>query len=123
MRSLFGAVVDKAPLFVYKYRKTFMWYAIIAWDAPGSIEKRQQTRPAHLERLKQLQTEGRLLTAGPMPAIDTPTSTDAGYTGSLIIADFEHLEAAKIWANNDPYIAAGVYRETQVHPYKAVFPQ
>lgn len=100
-----------------------MLYAIIAWDAPGCLQRRQQSRPAHLQRLDELQNEGRLITAGPMPAVDVDTPTEAGFSGSIIIAEFESLDAAKQWANADPYASAGVYREVQVHPYIGVYPK
>lgn len=100
-----------------------MLYAIIATDVANSLEDRLATRPAHLERLQQLQKEGRLILAGPHPAIDSEDPGEEGFTGSLIIAEFESLEAATDWANADPYKAAGVYAEVTVKPFKKVFPQ
>jgi uncharacterized protein YciI len=97
-------------------------YAIIAADRPGSLPARLAARPAHLERLRALQDEGRLVLAGPHPAIDSPDPGEAGFTGSLIVAEFPDLETAMAWAEADPYRAAGVYREVQVKPFKQVFP-
>ena len=95
---------------------------IVGLDIENSLEKRLSVRPDHVARLKQLQNEGRLVLAGPNPAIDTPEPGDAGFTGSLIVAEFESLEAAKTWADDDPYIAAGVYDEVIVKPYLRVLP-
>jgi hypothetical protein len=97
-------------------------YAIIAADHPGSLEARLQARPAHLERLHALQDAGRLILAGPHPAIDSPDPGPAGFTGSLIVAEFPDLQAAEAWAGADPYAAAGVYAQVQVKPFKQVFP-
>ena len=99
-----------------------MWYAITGTDNTDSLARRQSARPAHLERLKQLQAEGRLLLAGPFPAIDAEDPGPAGFTGSLIIAAFDNLAAAKAWADADPYISAGVYREVRVQPFRKVLP-
>ena len=99
-----------------------MLYAIIAADRPGSLPARLAARPAHLERLRALQDEGRLVLAGPHPAIDSPDPGEAGFTGSLIVAEFPDLDTARAWAEADPYRAAGVYREVQVKPFKQVFP-
>ena len=99
-----------------------MWYAIVSEDVENSLEKRKSARPAHLERLEKLKAEGRLLVAGPFPAIDSETPGDAGFTGSLVIAEFDSLEAAQAWADADPYIAAGVYQQVMVKPYKKVLP-
>lgn len=99
-----------------------MWYAIIGDDVPGSLERRLAARPAHVERLKALQDAGRLLAAGPFPAVDGADPGPAGFTGSLIIADFASLEAAKEWADVDPYVAAGVYAKVTVKPFRKVFP-
>ncbi|MDN3650427.1 YciI family protein [Reinekea marina] len=99
-----------------------MWYAIIAEDHPNSLQNRLSVRPAHVERLKALQAEGRLLVAGPNPAIDSEDPSDAGFTGSLIIAEFDALEDAKLWADADPYIEAGVYSKVVVKPFKKVLP-
>ena len=98
-----------------------MLYVIYAEDIADSLEKRQAVRPAHLARLQLLHDEGRLLTAGPMPAVDSNEPGAAGFSGSTVIAEFESLEAAQSWANDDPYIAAGVYRQVSVKPYKKVF--
>lgn len=100
-----------------------MLYAIISTDVKNSLEKRQSARPAHLERLQQLQNEGRLIIAGPHPAIDSEDPGEAGFTGSLIVAEFESLDDAQTWADADPYIAAGVYDNVVVKPFKKVFPQ
>jgi len=96
-------------------------YVIYAEDVPDSLEKRLSVRPAHLARLQLLQDEGRLLTAGPMPAVDSNDPGAAGFTGSTVIAEFESLEAAQAWAEADPYVAAGVYQKVTVRPYKKVF--
>lgn len=100
-----------------------MLYAIISEDVADSLEKRMSTRPAHLQRLQDLQNEGRLIIAGPHPAIDSNTPGDAGFTGSLIVAEFADLATAQNWADADPYIAAGVYAHVTVKPFKQVFPQ
>lgn len=99
-----------------------MLYAIIATDCPGTLAARLAARPAHLERLKALQAEGRLVLAGPHPAIDSPDPGDAGFSGSLIVAEFADLDEARAWADTDPYRAAGVYAEVAVKPFKQVFP-
>ncbi|GGO82697.1 hypothetical protein GCM10011348_24700 [Marinobacterium nitratireducens] len=99
-----------------------MFYAIMAEDRPNSLEKRMQARPDHLARLEQLKNEGRLLVAGPHPAIDSEDPGPAGFSGSLVIAEFESLDAAQQWADEDPYIKAGVYDRVQVKPYKKVLP-
>jgi len=99
-----------------------MYYAIISEDVENSLERRLAARPAHLERLKTLNEEGRLLVAGPHPAIDSEDPGAAGFTGSLVIAEFESLEAAQQWADMDPYIEAGVYQRVVVKPYKKVLP-
>lgn len=100
-----------------------MWYAIVATDVANSLEKRLAARPDHLLRLQTLQNEGRLLVAGPTPAIDSPDPGPAGFSGSLIIAEFDSLESAQTWANADPYVTAGVYESVMVRPFKRVFPQ
>ena len=97
-------------------------YAIVAEDAPGSLEKRLAARPDHLARLNQLKEAGRLLLAGPFPAIDSPDPGPAGFSGSLIVAAFDSLEAAQAWADADPYVAAGVYARVSVKPFKKVLP-
>ncbi|SEO56282.1 hypothetical protein SAMN02800692_1156 [Luteibacter sp. UNC138MFCol5.1] len=99
-----------------------MFYAIVALDHPGTLAKRLEARPAHLARLNALKDEGRLKLAGPFPAIDSPTPGEAGFQGSMIVAEFESLEAAKTWADADPYVAAGVYRDVAVRPFLAVLP-
>jgi uncharacterized protein YciI len=97
-------------------------YAIIAEDAPDTLAARRSARPAHLERLQALRTEGRLLLAGPHPALDCEDPGDAGFTGSLIVACFDSLEAAREWASTDPYVAAGVYASVSVKPLRKVLP-
>lgn len=99
-----------------------MLYAIIATDVDNSLEKRLSVRPAHLERLQQLQTEGRLVLAGPNPAVDSNDPGAAGFSGSLIVAEFASLDAAQAWAKADPFVEAGVYAHVQVKPFKQVFP-
>lgn len=99
-----------------------MWYAIISKDVPNSLVLRQQTRAAHLERMQPLLDEGRILIAGPHPAIDAEDPGSAGFTGSLVVVDFPSLEEATAWADKDPYVAAGVYSEVQVKPFKRVLP-
>ena len=99
-----------------------MWYAIIAEDIPGSLEKRLAARPDHVARIRKLVDEGRLLVAGPHPAIDAADPGEAGFTGSLIIADFPSLVDAQAWADDDPYVAAGVYGKVTVKPFKKVLP-
>lgn len=99
-----------------------MLYAIIAEDRPNSLEKRLAARPAHLERLNALVAEGRLVIAGPCPAIDSPDPGPAGFSGSLIVAEFASLEAARAWADADPYIAAGVYEKVVIKPFKKALP-
>ncbi len=99
-----------------------MWYAIIGEDVPASLDKRLAARPAHVERLKALQEQGRLLLAGPFPAIDSNEPGPAGFSGSLIVAEFDSLDAARTWADADPYVAAGVYAGVSVKPFKKVLP-
>lgn len=99
-----------------------MLYAIISEDNDNSLEKRLSTRPAHLARLQELKNQGRLILAGPHPAIDSEDPGSAGFTGSLIVAEFESLEQARQWAEQDPYIDAGVYRQVAVKPFKKVLP-
>ena len=100
-----------------------MLYAIIATDADGSLENRLAARPQHLQRLQALQDAGRLIIAGPHPAIDSEDPGSAGFTGSLIVAEFDSLADAQAWADADPYQAAGVYTSVIVKPFKKVFPQ
>jgi len=99
-----------------------MLYAIISEDILNSLDKRKLARPAHLARLQQLNDEGRLFVAGPHPAIDNNDPGDAGFTGSLVIAEFASLEQAQIWADADPYVAAGIYARVVVKPFKKVLP-
>ena len=99
-----------------------MLYAIIATDVEHSLDKRLAARPAHLERLHQLKAEGRLVLAGPHPAVDSNDPGAAGFSGSLIIAEFDALTAAQAWAEADPYVAAGVYAQVLVKPFKHVLP-
>ncbi|MEM6998701.1 MAG: YciI family protein [Pseudomonadota bacterium] len=98
-----------------------MYYAVISQDVEDSLEKRMGVRTDHVARLQALRDEGRLLTAGPHPKIDSEDPGPNGFTGSLIIAEFESLEAAQAWADTDPYIAAGVYEKVTVKPFKKVF--
>lgn len=99
-----------------------MLYAIFANDVADSLEKRLAVRPAHITRLQALQEEGRLLLAGPFPAVDAVDPGNAGFSGSLIVAEFATLEAAQAWAAADPYIAGGVYEQVTVRPFKKTFP-
>ncbi len=99
-----------------------LFYAIVAEDVPGSLDKRLAARPDHLARLNQLKDAGRLLLAGPFPAIDSPDPGPAGFTGSLIVAAFASLEEALAWAAADPYVAADVYAQVSVKPFKKVLP-
>ena len=100
-----------------------MWYAIVGQDVPDSLGKRMAARPAHVARLQTLQSEGRLLLAGPFPAVDALDPGAAGFSGSLIVAEFATLAAAQDWANADPYVATGVYAEVRVRPFRKTFPQ
>ncbi len=99
-----------------------MWYAIIAEDVPNSLEKRIDARPQHLARLTELQAQGRLLLAGPFPAIDSVDPGSAGFSGSLIVAEFIDIAAAKIWAEADPFFSAGVYMSVVVKPFRKTLP-
>jgi uncharacterized protein YciI len=99
-----------------------MWYAIISEDNANSLPLRATAREAHLARLKVLAAEGRLLIAGPHPAVDAEDAGEAGFTGSLVVAEFPSLEDATGWADEDPYLAAGVYKEVKVKPFKRVLP-
>ena len=99
-----------------------MLYAINAEDIPDSLEKRLAVRSAHVERLQALQQDGRLILAGPCPAIDSPDPGPAGFSGSLIVAEFESLPAARAWAEADPYVTAGIYATVTVKPFKKVLP-
>ena len=99
-----------------------MYYAIISEDVADSLPLRKTAREAHLARLAELKEQGRLFAAGPHPAVDTTDPGDAGFSGSLVIAEFESLDAAQRWADTDPYVAAGVYERVTVKPYKIVLP-
>ncbi|MEJ2143230.1 MAG: YciI family protein [Gammaproteobacteria bacterium] len=99
-----------------------MFYAIISQDKADSLDKRLSVRPAHLERLNRLKDEGRLLIAGPHPAIDSEDPGPAGFSGSLVVAEFESLDAARQWADEDPYVKADVYESVTVKPFKKVLP-
>lgn len=99
-----------------------MQYVILGQDVPDSLELRKSARPRHLARLEALRDTGRLVLAGPFPGIDSPEPGPAGFTGSLIVAEFPSLEDAQAWANADPYVEAGVYREVWVRPFKRVLP-
>jgi uncharacterized protein YciI len=99
-----------------------MFYAIRGTDVPDSLARRQAARPAHLARLEQLRDQGRLLLSGPFPAIDADDPGAAGFTGSLIVAEFESLDAARAWAAADPYVAGGVYAAVEVQPFRKVLP-
>ena len=99
-----------------------MLYAIIAEDIKDSLEKRLAARPAHVERLQTLKSEARLILAGPHPAIDNEDPGENGFSGSLIVAEFDSLEAAQDWADADPYVKAGVYENVTVKPFKKVLP-
>ncbi len=99
-----------------------MYYSIVGTDVDNSLEARLAARPAHVERLKQLLSEGRLLVAGPNPAIDSSDPGEAGFSGSIIIAEFESLQAAQSWANADPYLETGVYANVVVKPFNKVLP-
>ncbi len=98
------------------------YYAIEGWDEQDSLERRQAARPDHLARLQRLTEAGRLLLAGPFPACDSPDPGPAGFTGSLIVAEFASLEDAQAWADADPYVAAGVYARVSVKPFRKVLP-
>jgi len=99
-----------------------MWYAIICEDVPDSLQKRLSVRPAHVARLEELKRQGRLLLAGPLPAIDAEDPGAAGFTGSLIVADFRSLDEAKSWADADPYTGAGVFTRVTVKPFRKTLP-
>lgn len=99
-----------------------MLYAIISQDIPDSLALRQAARPAHLARLQTLTDAGHLILAGPHPAVDSNDPGDAGFTGSLVVAEFDDLTAAQAWADADPYVAAGIYAQVTVKPFKRVLP-
>jgi len=99
-----------------------MLYSIVSEDVENSLPLRKEVRTTHLARLEQLKQEGRLILAGPSPAIDSNNPGEAGFTGSIVIAEFSDLESAQNWANKDPYVTAGVYKAVQVKPFKKVLP-
>jgi len=99
-----------------------MWYAIVCEDVADSLQKRLSVRPAHLERLNALKREGRLLLAGPFPAVDAEDPGPAGFSGTLIVADFKSLEEAKAWSDADPYVGAGVFKQVTVKPFRKTLP-
>ncbi|HEV2321906.1 MAG TPA: YciI family protein [Gammaproteobacteria bacterium] len=99
-----------------------MWYAVISEDVPDALQKRLAARPAHVARLEQLKSEGRLLLAGPHPAIDVQDPGPAGFTGSLVVAEFASLADAMAWADADPYVGAGVYARVTVKPFRKTLP-
>ena len=99
-----------------------MLYVLLGRDSPHSLAARVAARSAHLARLHSLQDANRLILAGPLPAIDSPDPGDAGFVGSLIVAEFENIAAARAWADADPYVAAKVYREVEIYPFKKVLP-
>ena len=99
-----------------------MLYAVMGEDAPDSLEIRRRVRPEHLRRVEVLRDEGRLVLAGPHPAVDSPDPGPAGFTGSLIVAEFASLEEARAWADADPYVTAGVFQRVTVKPFRQVLP-
>lgn len=99
-----------------------MLYMVLGHDVPNSLEKRKASRPAHVERLKQLQAEGRLILAGPRPAVDSTDPGEAGFIGSLVVVEFPDLASARAWADEDPYMKAGVYSHVDVHPFIKTMP-
>lgn len=99
-----------------------MYYVINGKDVEDSLEKRRGTRPAHIARLQELKNEGRLLLAGPYPTVDAEDPGEAGYSGSLIVAEFDSLEEAQIWAQADPYVETGIYSNVSVKPFRKVLP-
>ncbi len=99
-----------------------MWYSFVCTDVPDSLDRRLQARPAHLARLQALRYQGRLLVAGPNPALDTESPGAAGFTGSIIIAEFASLAGGQAWAAADPYVAAGVYAGIDIKPFKKTLP-
>ena len=98
-----------------------MYYSIVCEDVTNSLNKRKSVRPAHLERLNELVEQNRLMIAGPQPAVDSPEPGEAGFSGSLIIAEFDSLEQAESWAQADPYVSAGVFKKVSVKPFKKIF--
>jgi uncharacterized protein YciI len=99
-----------------------MWYMIVGEDYPDSLENRVAAREAHLARITELDAAGRVLAAGPLPAVDAEDPGSAGFTGSLLVVEFPSLEDAKSWADQDPYVAGGVYKNVMVKPFKRVLP-
>jgi len=99
-----------------------VWYAIMSEDVDDSLEKRMAARPDHLARMRGLVEQGRVLIAGPHPAVDSAEPGSAGFTGSLVVVDFDSLQAAQDWADDDPYVVAGVYRKVTVKPFNLVLP-
>lgn len=99
-----------------------MYYAIISEDVENSLPLRTRSRPAHIHRLEEMAAQDRIVLAGPLPAIDSIDPGEAGFTGSLIVAQFDSLQAAETWANADPYVTAGVYKKVTVKPFKKVLP-
>lgn len=99
-----------------------MWYAILSEDHPNSLENRLAVRPAHAQRLQDLQSQGRLLLAGPHPMIESEDPGAAGFSGSLVVAEFDSLASAQRWANDDPYVTAGIYAKVVIKPFKKTFP-
>tara|TARA_R110002012_G_scaffold5202_5_gene23909 strand:- start:874 stop:1248 length:375 start_codon:yes stop_codon:yes gene_type:complete len=123
VRAYAGAVNERPQRIPFLSRSyNPMLYAIISEDVANSLERRLAARPDHLARLEALRDEGRLVLAGPHPAIDTDNPGDAGFSGSLVVAEFESLEAANAWADADPYMIAGVYAKVIVKPFKKVLP-
>jgi uncharacterized protein YciI len=119
-----GCAVNERSLFIPFFSRsyTYMLYAIMSEDVPNSLERRLAARPDHLARLEALRDEGRIVLAGPHPAIDAENPGDAGFSGSLVVAEFESLEEANAWADADPYMIAGVYAKVIVKPFKKVLP-
>ncbi|ATX77660.1 MAG: YciI family protein [Reinekea forsetii] len=99
-----------------------MWYAILSEDHPNSLENRLAARPAHAQRLQDLQSQGRLLLAGPHPMIESEDPGAAGFSGSLVVAEFDSLASAQSWANDDPYVTEGIYAKVVIKPFKQTFP-
>ena len=99
-----------------------MWYFLFARDRPGTLASRLAARSEHLARLRELADQDRLKIAGPIPAIDSPDPGDAGFIGSMLVVEFESIEAVRLWADQDPYVMAGVYESIEIHPFKPVLP-
>jgi uncharacterized protein YciI len=123
MRGLAGDTHGrKLQAFQQRPKAAFMWYVIHARDTENSLANRLRVRSAHLQRLRALQAQGRLMVAGPLPAIDCEDPGPAGFSGSLVIARFDSLAEARDWAAQDPYVEAGVYEDCNVYPFKRVMP-